>query len=258
MLSEAVGSLDEQCEKQWITDSGLLSTSGATGPKALLRQWSSREATCGSTGIYWGRLAMIHLLANDISAAKASLARAPASPSQYAYVTDIAAVQIQVQERMASSAPLAREDVVKFEAAYATIVAKHPKWPTGYAMLGGMQTLLGKHAEAIKNLERAAKGDAYQLWGVYRNETISFSELEKHKEALAAADKAIELNPALLSDAPFAFAVAISHAALGYLDDASDTLKVILAKRPEVRNDPGFLRAVEYYNSQRARLPKKK
>jgi tetratricopeptide (TPR) repeat protein len=253
--SSATTSLEEQCEKQWIVDSGTLAaTPGATAATgALLRQWRSREAACGTTSIYWGRLAMIQVLANDLAGAKASLARAPTSPA-YSYAVDLAAVQVAVQERMTNPAPMTRADIAKFESAYAAVVAKHPQWPTGYAMVGAMQTMLGKHADAVRSLEVAARGDVYQLWSVYRNLAISLSALGKHTEALAAADKAGQMNPSLLSDPPFAYAVAISHAALGYLDDAADTLKVIASRRPDIQKDPEYLRAVDFYQAQRARV----
>lgn len=258
MSSLAANALEVECERLWITDTGaLMSPKVNAGPAALLRQWSAREPECGSTAIYWGRMSMAQLLANDIPGAKKSLARAPASEPDYRYAVDMAVAQIVVQERTSDPAPLTPEDIAKFEVAYAGVVAKHPKWPTGYALLGGMQTLLGKHAQALQNLAVAEKGNAYELWGVYRNQTISLSALGKHEEALAAADKAVENNRAVLSDAPFAYAVAISHAALGYLDDADDTLKVILTRRPEVRNDPDFQRAVAYCRAQRQRLTKK-
>lgn len=247
-------SLDEQCERQWIIDSGSMSSTSGLTDGTLLKKWRSLEGRCGGTSIYWGRLAMIQLLSNDLQGAKNSLAKDGAGDNSYGYATDAAKVQIQVQERLASKKPLKKSEIVDFENAYQKIVEKYPKWPTGYALLGGMQTLLGKHLDAIKSLGIAQKGDAYQLWGVYRNLTISLSALDKHKEALDAADQAGALNGDLLADPSFVYAVATSHAALGYLDDAENFLKIIATKRPDVKQDPDYIKAVDFYKARRSRV----
>jgi tetratricopeptide (TPR) repeat protein len=218
----------------------------------LLKYWRTLEPRCGVTHAYAGRLALIHILMKDFGAARTVLAKAPSGSSPYAYSVDAARAQVQVQERLADDKPITAKDLGQFEALYAGLVSKYPKWPSGYGLLGGVQILLGKHADAIKNLKIAAQGDVYELFGVYRNLTISYSATGAFNAALEAADKAYELNRGLTSDASYMYSAALANSALGKVDEAETLLKLILAKRPEVRSDPEFIRAVEFYREQRA------
>lgn len=231
------------CEKQWIQDSASFATST---PADRITKWKTHEGECKSTSVYWGRLAILQANAHEFKAARESIIKAPKENPEYDFALDLARLEIEVQRRLASPAPLARTDIEKFEEGYQRIVREHPKWPTGYALLGGTQTMLGKHSQAVASLRKASEGDAYQLSGVFRNLAISLTALGKHEEALAAADRAGKLDKSLLGDPAFAIAVANSHTALGYIDDAQNLLKVVLAKRPELKADPEFIEAVEY------------
>ena len=245
-------SLPLECERQWIIDSRKFSTANAKDDKTLARQWLTRQRQCGATSVYWGRLAILQARSGDFAAATESLNRAPAGDPRYDYAVALARVELIVQRRLAKPSPITRSDLEEFEQRYSNLSRTYPSWPTTYALLGGIQTSLGKHSEAIVALRKAAEGHAYQLSGVFRNQTVSLSALGRHEEALAAADRAGEMDRSLLEDPVFAIAVANSHTALGYLDDARDTLQVILATRPEGKTDPAFALALEYYERRRS------
>lgn len=253
-LAKAASQADEEwCEKQWITDSAAHLSGPTANGSAMLKRWLSHGPRCGTTYAYFGRLATIQVLMKDFAAAKATLAKAPTAESPFAYSLDAARIQLAVEERLDDSIPITANDLSKFESSYASLVKKYPNWPTGYALLGGVQTLLGKHIDAIENLKRASKTDAYELYGVYRNLTISYSATGTYQAALVAADKAYELNSALTSDPAFVFAAATANSALGQFEEAEALLRLILSKRPEVREDPEFARTVEFYKQQRSR-----
>lgn len=220
-LTEA-SQLEEWCEKQWIANSAAYtSQDGKPKGNLLLTYWLTLEPRCGATFAYSGRLALVHVLMKDFNAAKSVLAKAPPTGgSPYAYSVDIAKVMLQVEERIAAAKPVTGQDIAQFEKSYANLVAKYPKWPTGYALLAGVQTLLGKHHEAIRNLKVAAKGDAYELFGVYRNLTISYAAIGDFMSAADSADKAYRLNPGLTSDSAYMFAAATAASGTGHFDDA--------------------------------------
>ncbi len=253
--AEAVQS-EEWCEKQWVSASAMLLSGTNPNGAAMLKQWHSYEAQCGLTFTYVGRLALIQIFMKDFTAAKATLAKASKASSPFAYSLDAAKIQLEIQERISQPKPITKQELIQFEASYVTLVKKYPNWPTGFALLGGMQTLLGKHIDAIRNLEVAKSSDTYELSGVYRNLTISRAATGEFQLALESADKAFALNTALTSDSAFAYALANADSALGHLDDAETILKVILAKHPEVRSDPEFIHAVEFYREQRSRRTK--
>lgn len=256
-LPAEASQLEQWCEKQWITESARLLSGPTANSAAMLEKWRSYETRCGSTYAYVGRLALIQILMNDFAGANRTLERAPKADSPFAYSLDAAKIQLKVQQRLSDPKPITTQELSQFETSYATLVRKYPNWPTGFALLGGVQTLLGKHADAIRNLEVAKNGDAYDLSGVYRNLTISFAATGAFQSAMEAADKAFALNDRLTSDSAFAYALANTNSALGHLDDAETVLKVIVTKRPEVRNDPDFIRAVEFYKQQRSHLTTK-
>lgn len=237
---------DTVCEKLWISDSGTLLGNVGSINTEMLAQWKMRELDCAGSSVYWARLALIQIELNDLNAARASIAKARTDGGEFGFVLEMAKVQLVVQERMNRAEPLTEKDVVRFMLLYADIVKRHPRWPTGHAMFGNMLTLLGHHGNAVKHLQLASIGDAYQLQSVFRSLTISLSAVGEHEKALEAADKAIVRNRELTGDPPFVYAVAISHAALGYIEDAENALKVVLYKRPEVKNDQAFLDAVEF------------
>jgi tetratricopeptide (TPR) repeat protein len=238
--------LDATCEKHWIIDSGSVLGNVGSMNAEMLSQWKKRESECSGTSVYWARLALVQIGLNELNAAKISIAKAPTDGGSYGFVLDMAKAQLVVQERINLRDPLTESDIRKFARLYANIVNQYPQWPTGHAMYGNMLTLVGNHNDAIKHLQIAKTGDAYQLQSVFRSLTISLSAVGWHEKALDAADNAIVRNRGLTGDPQFAYAVAISHAALGYIEDAEDTLKVILHKRPDVKNDQAFLDAVEF------------
>jgi tetratricopeptide (TPR) repeat protein len=249
--------IEEWCEKEWIKESGKILSVSSSNLDALLKHWKSYEPRCGKTQVYLGRLALIYVFQQKFSDARKTLAKVNAHDLSYGYAVDAARIMIDVQERLASQKSIEEVEIAEFENRYKSLVKKYPNWPSGYALLGGVQTLLGKHTEAVKNLDRAKQGDAYELWGVFRNLSISLTALRKFDQALEAADKAFMLNKSLTGDPQFAYALATSNAALGYFEDAEVVLNVILTKRPEVRNDPEFIHAVGFYREKLAQSAKK-
>jgi tetratricopeptide (TPR) repeat protein len=255
-LASAAPEQELVCEELWIRESASLRERLAGG--VAVKEWRSHQARCGDTLAWFGRLAMLQIMSNDFAGARATLDRAPQGASPYAYSRDAARIQLDVQQILVDDTKtLGREDVERFEIRYAALIRNYPNWPTGYALTGGMQTMLGKHDQAIRNLRRAAKGDAYDLSGVYRNLTISLAATGAYADAEAAADRAYELNKQVTGDPPFMIAMARTNLGLGNLEDAGTMLRLILAKKPEVRGDPEFVAVAEAYNVELARRGKK-
>ncbi|WP_162255186.1 hypothetical protein [Rhizobacter sp. Root1221] len=249
--------LEISCEKQWIEKSATHVAGPAPDVPTMLKVWKSLESECGSTHTYIGRLALLSLMTDDFAAARRVLKAAPKGDSRYAYSIDAARIQLSIRERLAADGPISDREAAEFELKYIQLVKKYPDWPTGFALLGGWQTSIGKHDAAINNLQKALKGDAYNLAGVYRNLTISFAAEGSSELALAASDKTFKLNPSITSDSQFVYAYANASSALGYLDDAELALNLIARKKAEVKGDPEYKKAVEFYSQQRKKSPKK-
>lgn len=247
MTSAHAKQTEESCEKTWIVESKE-AVGASSQTAALLKRWQVLEQQCGHTQIYRGRLALLQVMMGDFQSAERTLATAGKATPPFGFAIEAAAIQLAVEQRLKRPQALTASELRPFEESYRGLVQRYPQWPTGYALLGGIESTLGKHKEAIPNLMRALQGDAYNLSGVYRNLAISLSATEQWQKAIEAANRAYELQPSLTSDPPFVYAIADANTGLGKLDDAEIALKLILKKRPEVRNDPDFLGSVEFFN----------
>ena len=151
---------EEWCEAKWVSDSGRLISNVVAKPDydGIYKQWLSYEPECGKTVTYSTHLALIQMLQKNFVAAKATLSKVNNKNSAYGYLVDSAWAQLEIQEALANNKEFTKEDYLKFERVYSSILKKYPDWLNGYAFLGGMQTSSGKHKEAIMNLEKAKKG----------------------------------------------------------------------------------------------------
>jgi hypothetical protein len=239
---------EEWCEGKWVSESGKLISNQTAEPNLdlMLSKWRAHEPSCGSTVTYITHLAIIQMLQRDFASAKATLVKVNRK-SSYGYLVDSANVQLDIQEKLASNKAFSQEDYLRYEGVYKNIVKKHPNWLNGYALLGGVQTELAKHKEAIANLKKAESSYGYDHYYVYRNLTISYAALNQNRAALDAADKAAALNKNAFADIEFVIAYANVSIEEGYLGDAQNALKVLLAKQPEVENNVEFVKAAENF-----------
>ena len=248
-LKSVASQTEEWCEAKWVNDSARLisRTLAKQDFDGMYRQWLSYEPDCGKTVTYSTHLALIQMLQKNFVAAKSTLSKVDSKNSTYGYLVDSAWAQLEIQEALANNKEFTKDDYLKFERVYSNIVKKYPNWLNGYGFLGGMQTELGKHEEAIVNLEKAKKAQDYGLYFVYRDLTISHAALNHNEAALDAADKAVVFNKNMFSDPQFVIVYANTSTKLGYLADTRNALKVLLAKHPEIESNPEFVKAVENY-----------
>lgn len=169
------------------------------------------------------------------------------TPSDYSYLVDFSLLHADMAEVM--NRTIKMEDVRRLEEKYLAFVKRYPEFPDGHGMLGGIQTILEKHDDAIKSLEVGLRS-AMDVSGVYRNLTISYTAVGRYEEAIRVADKAFQLNRRLTSDPDFAFALAKADAGIGNFHAAETVLRVIAAKVPEVRSDPDFKEAVDFVTAK--------
>jgi tetratricopeptide (TPR) repeat protein len=139
----------------------------------------------------------------------------------------------------------------RLERGFQRLIEKFPDFADAHGMLGGIQSMLGKHAEAIPSLERGLRS-SMNTAGVYRHLTVSLAALGRYEDALRAADEGVNRNRALTSDPYFMIALATADTGLGKLEESEMALKVILAKKPDVRGDPEFKKAVAFLMAKKA------
>ena len=248
-LTSKASQTEEWCEAKWVSDSARLISNTVAKPNfdKMYKQWLSYEPDCGKTVTYSTHLALIQMFQKNFVAAKSTLSKVDSKNSAYGYLVDSAFAQLDIQEALANSKEFTKEDYLKFEGVYSNIVKKYPNWLNGYALLGGMQTELGKYEDALINLEKAKKAQTYDLYYVYRNLTICNAALNHNEAALDAANKAYALNKDIFTDPQFVIVYANASTKLGYLADTRNALKVLLAKHPEIESNPEFVKAVENY-----------
>jgi tetratricopeptide (TPR) repeat protein len=127
------------------------------------------------------------------------------------------------------------------------VVEEYPGHPESYALLGAVESELGRHDVAIKLYETAlADARGTQKWGLYRNLTISYAEAGRYQQAYDAAGSTIALRRSVMGDKYFVYAVAKAEAGLGKFADAQTALRVIAAKDPSVKQDPDFRQTIDF------------
>lgn len=247
--AEAKNSTAEWCEKQWAIESGKTAADGPRDYGRLLRRWQEHGPKCVGTVVYEARLATAYLFHGQADKAKEVLSSLGGRRSEYDYL--VAFAGLQVSYFAAWNGDTANADVPDLEKRFLDFVRKYPQVPDGHAMLGGIQTVLGKCSDAIKSLELGMKSQM-DVSGVLRNLTICYVAKERYSDAMRAADEAYRLNKEVTSDQYFIYAIAKADAALGDLKAAETALRLIAAKKPEVRRDPEFKLAVDFVTSRMA------
>lgn len=220
--------------------------------QALLKAWQHNSALCAGTTPYQANLAITNALLGDFKEANKALEGVKGKGSEYSYLIELARLQIYTQQ-LVTSGEANEKSLHDLEAKYFDFVKSYPERPEGFGLLGGLQTTIGKHQESIKNLEESLnkpESQSLQLYGVYRNLTISYSAVGEYQKSLSSANQAMSLKRGLTSDQYFMYAFAISDAGLGKIEEAKAALLLISAKKPEVKSDPDFIEAVNFVRAK--------
>lgn len=233
----------EWCEQQWVNESIVASKKEPPDYAGLLKRWQQYGQKCAGTVAYEARLAFAYLFLDQTHKAEEILAPLKNQSSSYSNLVDLALIQVDAFRLYEKQ--IYEKDLRGLEAKYKGFVKKYPDTLEGYGMLGGLQTMLNEHEEAIKSLKISLRSSK-NLLGVFRNLTINYSALGKHREALEAANDAIKIDKSITDDQYFMYALATTNAALGDVDAAKTALLLIAAKKPEVKEDPDFQQAVRY------------
>ncbi len=238
------------CEQKWIEESPHFTARAPADYAGLLRHWLEQAPACRGSVVYEARLAVAYSFNQQPEQARQVLASVQKGASPYGYLVELS--ELVIENNQALKQGLDETRARQLESKFRAFVKAHPTVPEGQAMLGGILTGLDKHEEAIKAL-RAGLKSSTDLTGVYRNLTVSFVGAGRFKEALSAADEAIGRDRNLSGDAYFVYAVAKANAATGQLKEAETALRLIAAKKPEVRRDPDFKEAVDFVTARIAK-----
>jgi tetratricopeptide (TPR) repeat protein len=246
-VANAIEDRSMWCEHQWL----ILSAEFADREKAdyprLLSAWKELDSTCRGTVSYEARMALIYYYLDQIDGAKAAIKSVRDTKSDYTYLVELVSTLLDLKE-LTDAGKVNQTDLQKIDNEIYSYVKAYPDKPEGYALFGMVESQLGRHDAAIKLYEESLKKlpKTNQQWGVYRNMTISFTEVARYEESYHAAGKAISLHKTVTNDRYFMYALAKAEAGIGQLDDARITLKLISTKQPDVFKDPEFLAAVNF------------
>lgn len=246
-VADASENVSSWCEQQWLTQSAEYADRDAPDYGGLLEHWRQYAARCSGTVAYEARLAFIYFYLDQPEKAKEALKPIVNKKSEYGHLVQLAQLLIEANELMIDQKPdTARLD--ELEIKLLKFVRQYPQQLEGYGLLGGVETLLGHHDAAIKTLEKAAlmTKSMNSKAGIYRNLTISYAQAGRYQDAYDAAGTAISLRKSVMSDQYFVYAVAKADAGLEKFSDAQTALRVLAAKKPEVKKDPDFLATVDF------------
>ena len=243
----AKNQISEWCEQQWTVESAKLGEVDMPDNAALLARWKSYESKCTGSIAYEARLAIAYVSVKQVDKARSVLKPLSKDTQEYGHLIELALLQADEADLM--NGVVNERDIAQLERRYLALVKKYPNFLEGYALLGGLQSMLNKHAEAIRSLEYARE-TKMNAAGIYRNLTISYAALGRYKDAAQSADEAYRLNKAVLSDQYFVYGLAKAKAGVGDFRAAETVLRVIAAKKPDVRRDPDFKDAVDFVTAR--------
>jgi tetratricopeptide (TPR) repeat protein len=241
------------CEEHWKQESAKTIHGGARGARpdyeGLLARWLSQRQRCAGTVAWEARLAVAYVAAGKPDDARKVLSPLQGGASEYAYLVDLASLQVEYFGL--EQGPVTKDRLEAVEKRFEAYVRKHPGVPEGHAQLGALRTMLGEHADAVASLTKALNS-SMDLSGVYRNLTISYSALGRYADAMKAADEAVDRGPDMFVDSAFVYAAAKAFAASGKIGAAVNALNVIATKRPELQKDPAFWDAANFVKAKKA------
>jgi len=251
-MLEAKSALGEWCEQQWEIVSAETGDGLQPPYKDVLARWQQYSGKCAGSVVYEARIALLYAQMGQTAKARETLRSVAGKTPEYDYLIEIASLQAELSDVLSDDRGDKKAQVTGLEAKYAAFVKKYPNWVPGYSMLGCIQTSLDNHNEAIQTLiaglnhTEKDKRRSPNLWGMYRNLTISFAETGDYRRALGAADVAYELKKGISSDPHFMYALAKADAATGQFKEAQQVLAVVAARVPEVKQDPNFQKTVNF------------
>ncbi len=251
VTTEAAEDTASWCEREWLTQSAMFADKDQPDYSGLLERWEGYGGKCQGTVTYEARLAFVYYLLDQPEKARVALQPVEHKKSQYDFLVEIAKVLIETTELTRSnSADTAHLE--RIEKNLQRLMKQHPDHVEVYGLLGGIETLLAHHEQAIEILESALKlGKSFNSKaGIYRNLTISYAEVDRYQDAYDAAENAMGLRRSVTDDQYFMYAVAKANAGLGNFADAQMDLKLVAAKKPELKSTTDFKSAVDFVSKK--------
>jgi tetratricopeptide (TPR) repeat protein len=234
------------CEKQWSAQApDYLQRNDFDG---LLARWQQLAPECRGTVAWESRLALVHSSLGDFGAARATLEGIDGLDSEYAWLAELMFLLNDSREHVATGR-FDADYAARLADSWAEYIKAHPGRPEGYRELGNLYMLQGRYAEAVANLEKATAADS-QVWLVFRDLTIGYTELGRYQEALLAAAEATAKRPHLTQDAEFILALGRANAGLGRFELAYKALELIATQKPEVKDDPQYAATERFIRAQ--------
>jgi tetratricopeptide (TPR) repeat protein len=218
--------------------------------RALPEKWKAQGGDCGGSAVYEARLAIAYGMTGDFDAAARTLK--PVHPGQKAdaYMLEYARLSVDYLAELALNDDPTEASVVRLAGAFGEFVSKHPRFREAQAMLGTLQTILGKREEAIRSGLEGLDPET-DMSGAYRNLTVNYSALGKHSDAAKAAEMACRLG----FDQEFVYAAARSLAAVGSYPPAENMMDLLRERTPAAAAAPEFRETVELITRAGCHLP---
>jgi tetratricopeptide (TPR) repeat protein len=238
----------EACDTHWQELSQQY-TKNKSPPdyEGLLRVWQPLKKECSDSPRYWARLALTYFYLDKTKEAQSAIAAAYHSGARLDPLVEL--VQIIVDASALRGGAVNQAELESIERRLFAYAEANPRDGVGLSLVADVLSQLGRHETATAVYEAVLKalgGPSPQLVGLMRNLTISYADVGRYQEAHSLAAKALSFDKSLQSDPYFACAVAEANAGIGKVDKAKQILTWLANDQPEIRENPVFLRSVEF------------
>jgi tetratricopeptide (TPR) repeat protein len=238
---------NDPCDSRWDELSRQYVQGGSSADySALLQAWETLEQACENSPRYRARLSLIYFYLDRPTEAKSALATVSRDEEERESLVQLA--RILADAMLLRGDPAPESELEALEQRLRVYALKNPRDPVGVSLLGDVLSDLGRDEAAIEAYEAVLKsvGTSARSVGVMRNLTVSYENVARHEDAYRLAGEALSFDRAgLTADLYFMCAAAEAQASLGKMKGARDTLTLLAAKKPELREHPHFKAAVD-------------
>jgi len=193
--------------------------------------WESLKDKYKGTGLYEYELSKLYIDAHDYAMSRAAIEEGLKYKTEYVKGLWLAYGDTYLKEGSYAEA----------EDKYLKAVNADPSWFEGYHKLGFVQFIQGRYEKAIRNFLEANK--LYEQSKTYNYLCLSYYSLGNYQKAIAALDRAFQLDQSVVGDRDAMIIGARSYAEIGKFDISKKLLAMLLNKRPELIEDKEFIKA---------------
>jgi len=196
--------------------------------ESKINYWLSVKSECGGNGAYEYQLGKLYTYAKAYDKAETTFLDGLKLNTQFSRDLKLGIAEIALHKSQFSDA---------FER-FSSLQLEYPDWHIPYQKLGQLYIEADEQDKAIFNLEKS--NQLKESADTYAALVITYYNVNRYDDSVAALDKAIRLNPKIARHRQAMYAAALSHFSQKRYRQSGYVLSVLLKQDPSVSDDKMF------------------